>query len=479
MTSILTNTSATIALQTLRSINQQLDATSNRVSTGQRISSAADGAAYWSIASTLKSDNGSLSSLKDAMSLDKNSIDAASAGLNKVIDQLTAIKNAMTSATSEQADKSKLQNDITVALNAIQTYSDNTVMNGSNWLSVQSDAAGFAATKNLVAAYSRVGTTVSVSKTQLDTSSFVLFDKKALASTGGNAASTVALNNIATYASTTGGATVAVKTDVASTAYYKAGFMDTTYTVSNVPGNIYTSVAATGSALTTKASGTPAPTTATALSGTGTSDSLTTNIAVGDTLVVNGTTISFISGATSGNQISVTDTVGTLLSKIDAITGGSGSAISSGGLSIQTGTASDLTLTGSAVAKLGLTSVASTARTATPSQSASVDTSISKMNITNASQPQISAYLKIVDATTQQLLTGASKLGSMSTLLKAQSDFTQQLIDINTSSIGSLVDANIEEESTKLKALQTQQQLGIQSLSIANSSSQNVLSLFR
>lgn len=91
----------------------------------------------------------------------------------------------------------------------------------------------------------------------------------------------------------------------------------------------------------------------------------------------------------------------------------------------------------------------------------------------------INAYLKIVDATTQQLLTGASVLGSMSTLLKSQSDFTQQLMDINTSSIGSLVDANIEEESTKLKALQTQQQLGIQSLSIANSSSQNVLSLFR
>nr|WP_082473151.1 flagellin [Methylobacterium sp. Leaf85] len=52
-------------------------------------------------------------------------------------------------------------------------------------------------------------------------------------------------------------------------------------------------------------------------------------------------------------------------------------------------------------------------------------------------------------------------------------------MDINTSSIGSLVDANIEEESTKLKALQTQQQLGVQALSIANSSSQNVLSLFR
>ena len=57
--------------------------------------------------------------------------------------------------------------------------------------------------------------------------------------------------------------------------------------------------------------------------------------------------------------------------------------------------------------------------------------------------------------------------------------FAQSLIDLNTSSIGSLVDANMEEESTKLKALQTQQQLAVQSLSIANSSSQNVMTLFR
>lgn len=200
MTSILTNTSATIALQTLRSINQQLDTTSNRVSTGQRITSAADGAAYWAIAATLKSDNGSLSSLKDAMSLDKNSIDAASAGLNKVIDQLTSIKNALTSATSEQADKAKLQNDISVALNAIKNYSDNTVMNGSNWLSVNSSSTGFSATRNLVAAYSRTGNTVSVSKTTLDTSSFVLFD-------GGSAgiANTAALTKVATSSAVAAG----------------------------------------------------------------------------------------------------------------------------------------------------------------------------------------------------------------------------------------------------------------------------------
>ena len=53
------------------------------------------------------------------------------------------------------------------------------------------------------------------------------------------------------------------------------------------------------------------------------------------------------------------------------------------------------------------------------------------------------------------------------------------LQDANTTAVGALVDANMEEESTKLKALQTQQQLAVQSLSIANASTQNILTLFR
>lgn len=474
MTSILTNTSATIALQTLRSINQQLDATSNRVSTGQRISSAADGAAYWSIASTLKSDNGSLSALKDAMSLDKNSIDAASAGLNKVIDQLTAIKNALTSATSEQADKAKLQNDITVALNAIKNYSDNTVMNGSNWLSVKSDNTGFSSLKNLVAAYSRVGNTVSVSKTALDTSSFILYDNKAAGAAGGLAANVSSLTSIASAATqaAANGYSVSVKADGGGVTY-KAGFMNTTYTVGS-PTNAFTT---SGASQNSKLTAPTAINNATTLSGAANTNSLATDINVSDTLIVNGQTITFVASGASGNQLNVTDSLSTLLNKIDTITGASvgTSSVSGGIINIGTGTTQDLSLGGTALAKLGV-AAGNTSRA-----TLGADVSIATMDITQASvdSKTITSYLKIVDATTQQLLTGASKLGSMSTLLRAQSDFTQQLMDINTSSIGSLVDANIEEESTKLKALQTQQQLGIQSLSIANSSSQNVLSLFR
>jgi flagellin len=72
-----------------------------------------------------------------------------------------------------------------------------------------------------------------------------------------------------------------------------------------------------------------------------------------------------------------------------------------------------------------------------------------------------------------------SKLGSLQTGIELQTDFVSKLSDSIDAGVGRLVDADMEEESSKLSALQTQQQLAIQSLSIANSSSSNILSLFR
>ncbi|KAA3497830.1 flagellin, partial [Rhizobium rhizogenes] len=66
MTSILTNTAAMSALQTLRSIGQNMENTQARVSSGLRVAGASDNAAYWSIATTMRSDNGALSAVQDA-----------------------------------------------------------------------------------------------------------------------------------------------------------------------------------------------------------------------------------------------------------------------------------------------------------------------------------------------------------------------------------------------------------------------------
>ena len=69
MTSINTNTSAMTALQSLSMINSNLDETQNRISTGFRVGAASDNAAYWSIATTMRSDNKALGAVEDALGL--------------------------------------------------------------------------------------------------------------------------------------------------------------------------------------------------------------------------------------------------------------------------------------------------------------------------------------------------------------------------------------------------------------------------
>ena len=74
---------------------------------------------------------------------------------------------------------------------------------------------------------------------------------------------------------------------------------------------------------------------------------------------------------------------------------------------------------------------------------------------------------------------GAAALGSSGKRISDQSNFVGELADSLKVGVGSLVDADMEEASARLQALQTQQQLGVQALSIANQAPQSILSLFR
>src|SRR6266446_1752198 len=122
----------------------------------------------------------------------------------------------------------------------------------------------------------------------------------------------------------------------------------------------------TGSAALNKAA-TPAPiTAATTLSGASPSNSLTTNFAVGDTIMVDGTTLTFVNTGTAGNSIDITDTVGTLLAKIGAITGVAPTINpATGAITLHTGTAANLSITSTSPAfgALGFTSPVAAART--------------------------------------------------------------------------------------------------------------------
>jgi flagellar hook-associated protein 3 FlgL len=123
--------------------------------------------------------------------------------------------------------------------------------------------------------------------------------------------------------------------------------------------------AATGSVVNNKAA-TPAPITgATALSGAANTDSLASSFAAGDTITVNGTPITFVTSGATGNELNVTDSVQTLLTKIDSITGTSTpSTISGGVVTLQSNDGAPLTVTSSntaAFAALGFSGGTTTA----------------------------------------------------------------------------------------------------------------------
>jgi flagellin len=105
--------------------------------------------------------------------------------------------------------------------------------------------------------------------------------------------------------------------------------------------------------------------------------------------------------------------------------------------------------------------------------------SVYSLDITNMTSGGIDTALTMVEGALTAMTSAGSKLGSMSSRIDLQTTFVSALSDSISSGVGKLVDANMEQESSKLSALQTQQQLAIQSLSIANSSSQSILSLFR
>ncbi|WP_280137995.1 flagellin, partial [Aurantimonas sp. Leaf443] len=88
----------------------------------------------------------------------------------------------------------------------------------------------------------------------------------------------------------------------------------------------------------------------------------------------------------------------------------------------------------------------------------------------------LSAYIDVVNAAIDKVTSAAAGLGAVASRIDLQKTFVTNLMDTIEKGVSGLVDADMNEESTKLQALQVKQQLGVQALSIANQSAQNVLS---
>ena len=109
MASILTNASSMAALQTLRSIGNNMETTQGRISTGLKVGSASDNAAYWSIATTMRSDASALSTVSDALGIGAAKVDTAYSGMEATIKVVQEIKDKLILAQDPTADKKKIQ----------------------------------------------------------------------------------------------------------------------------------------------------------------------------------------------------------------------------------------------------------------------------------------------------------------------------------------------------------------------------------
>lgn len=134
MTSLITNTSAISAIAHLRSLNNSLLDSQTRASSGYRISTSSDNAAYWSIATTMRTDNRSLSAVEDALGLGAAMVDSASSGLKNAIDVMDKIKSRLVAAREPGVDRNKVNSEISELKAQLSTIADGSSFNGMNWL---------------------------------------------------------------------------------------------------------------------------------------------------------------------------------------------------------------------------------------------------------------------------------------------------------------------------------------------------------
>ncbi|RKE86187.1 flagellin [Rhizobium sp. AG855] len=402
MTSILTNNAAMSALQTLRTIDNSMEQTQARVSSGMRVGTASDNAAYWSIATTMRSDNMALGAVQDALGLGAAKVDTAYSAMEAVVDVVKQIKAKIVAATEDGVDKNKIQEEITQLQEQLRTVSSAASFSGENWLQADLTNNAGAITKSVVGSFVRADDgSVSVKKIdyELNTNS-VLFD------TGGN-----------------------------------TGILDKQFNVSQSSKTLIINI-------------------------NGTQTEKTVGVYNVDGLISAGATFT---GAYA-NVTGYTPPAG----GIDY----NGNFVNVGGnwvRAVDSAVLSQEVVYDDGTTKWGVDTTA----TGEPATNVIAPTSVDTLDITGLSATDLDTMLKAVDMALEAVVSSSSALGSISMRIGMQEEFVNNLTDSIDSGIGRLVDADMNEESTRLKALQTQQQLAIQSLSIANSASESILTLFR
>ncbi|HEY6919933.1 MAG TPA: flagellin [Tabrizicola sp.] len=401
MSSILTNTSAMVALQTMKGINANLNKTQADIATGKSVASAKDNAAVWAISKVMESDVEGFKGISDSLSVGSATLTVARNASETVTKLLTEMKGKIVAAQAENVDRNKIQTDIDALTKQIESTVGAAQFNGLNLVD------GSQTSVNVLSSLDRSQTGV--------VSSNITVDAQNLSTSAGAAL-------------TAGGGTLSAASVV---------------------------------------TGTPVTLDTFAFQGSG--GALAANDSTADptdlTGLVAGDKISLKIGTVEGSYVvQKGDTA-------DALVAGLKSSLTAGGLSD-----TDFTLT----LNTGALEVANnTNQPAAISASATRGTGglagLNTIDVVNSP----STALQDIEGMLQTSIDAAASFGSSQKRIDIQSEFVGKLTDSLKTGIGVMVDTDMEEASARLQALQVQQQLATQALSIANQQPQGLLSLFR
>lgn len=488
MSSILTNKGAMVALQTLKSINTNLSKIQSEISTGMKVASAKDSASIWAISKIMESDVKGFKGISESLSLGESSVAVARQASETITDLLTDIKQKVVASQEENVDRGKIQTDISALRDQISSVVNAAQFNGLNLLK-GTDDVNVLSSLDRASDGSVTASNIKIARQDLTTTAGTL-------GTGTNLSANATLSaSAATNAGNTATVTIATDTDMSDNilsiniggATLSFGSGDLSGDQDAAAASITGSINALGIVGVTASVSTNVITlTSTrafedvALSATGATASATSiaeraetltfsgsaNVAEGDgyQATVGSATFTYVAG--KGETFE--DVAKGLKTAID---GGSVDGIStqvtqnSSGqwaIKIDNNTASSVSLARAGAAggtasggMFGLDSI--DVRTDAGANSA----------------------LSNIETLINNSIDAAAEFGSAQGRIETQRDFIGKLTDSLKAGIGTMVDADMEEASARLQALQVQQQLGVQSLSIANQAPQSLLSLFR
>lgn len=162
MSSILTNSSAMNALQTLQSVNKGLTETQSRVSTGLQISSGKDNAAYFAISETMKGDSGMFKAIDEGLTSTKNSVSTARLGAETVKDLASDFSERVAFAQGSGVDLAEVQSELDSLVSQMGSAISQATFNGDDLVS------GAAATQTVVTGVTRSGGTFAATTMTFD-----------------------------------------------------------------------------------------------------------------------------------------------------------------------------------------------------------------------------------------------------------------------------------------------------------------------